>query len=129
MSMPSTLLRGIITSLAVRSAKSRTLRMMSAGSRPKRPVRSPSSTRASTSASVMRGSGVCSGSRRPRREPSQPRGTASGTIAISSGRSQRAAQTEARSACLRASVVLISKSTEVMRMLVASAIQPAPAGK
>ncbi len=93
--MASTLPRGIITSLAVRSAKSRTLRMMSAGSLAKRPERSPSSTSASTSASVTRGSVGCSGSLRPSRDPSHPSGTASGTMAISSGRSQRAAHTEA----------------------------------
>ncbi len=81
--MASTLDRGTITSRAVRSANSSTFRIISAGSRPKRPERSTSSTRISTSASATLGSDGCSPSCGPSLDPIQSSGTASGSIAIS----------------------------------------------
>src|SRR5206468_10080598 len=68
-----------------------------------------------SSASVTLGSGGGSPPRFHIRAPSQPSGTARGSTIHSRGRIQRAAQAEASSARLRATVVLISKTTEVTR--------------
>ena len=108
-SMPRMCRRGTITSRAVRSLKSSTLRIISAGPFAMAPAFSPSLTAHSTSVSVMRASTVRAlGTRRPTARPTTASGSASGTRSHSSGRRKRRARAPARSGRRRARVPTIS---------------------
>src|ERR1019366_585165 len=86
-STPRMCRRGTMTSRAVRSLKSSTLRIISAGPLAIEPAFSPSLTAHSTSVSVMRASTVCTrGTRRPTARPTTASGPARGTSNHSSGR-------------------------------------------